>query len=113
MDFIVKKEQDLTVVSITGRMDAVTAPEAENKLMELIGSGEKKVIVDFQKLEYISSAGLRCILASVKKLKAKNGDMVFTGLQGHVMEVFKISGFYSLFRIFDTVDTALNELNKK
>jgi anti-anti-sigma factor len=112
MNFVATKEKDITIVSITGRMDAVTTPETENRLMELINEGERKLLIDFQGLDYISSAGLRGILATAKKLKAERGDMVFAGLQGHVMEVFKISGFHSLFRIFDTVDAASNDLRK-
>ena len=113
MNFAAKKEKDITIVSITGRMDAVTTPETEGKLTELIDAGERKLVIDFQGLDYISSAGLRGVLATAKKLKAEHGDMVFAGLQGHVMEVFKISGFHSLFRIFDSVDAASNDLRKK
>ena len=107
-----KKEKGLTIVSITGRMDAVTTPEAEGKLTGLIDTGEKDLIIDLQGLDYISSAGLRGILATAKRLKAEQGGMVFVNLQGHVSEVFKISGFHSLFRVFDSVDAALNELKK-
>ncbi|OPX94977.1 MAG: putative anti-sigma factor antagonist BtrV [Syntrophorhabdus sp. PtaB.Bin006] len=112
MKFDTKKEKGFTVVSITGKMDALTTPEAESKLTGLIEAGERDLVVDLEGLDYISSAGLRGILATAKRLKAERGDIVFANLQGHVTEVFKISGFHSLFKIFDSVDAAVNELRR-
>ncbi|OPY64894.1 MAG: putative anti-sigma factor antagonist BtrV [Syntrophorhabdus sp. PtaU1.Bin050] len=112
MKFDTKKEKGFTVVSITGKMDALTTPEAEGKLTGLIEAGERDLVVDLEGLDYISSAGLRGILATAKRLKAERGDIVFANLQGHVTEVFKISGFHSLFKIFDSVDAAVNELRR-
>lgn len=110
MEFNSKKQRDATVVSITGRMDAVTTPEIENRLTALVGGGEKKLVIDLDGLEYISSAGLRSLLATAKKLKTSEGTMVFANLGGHVTEVFKISGFYSLFTVCDSVGAALGYL---
>jgi stage II sporulation protein AA (anti-sigma F factor antagonist) len=112
MKFDTKKEKGFTVVSITGKMDALTTPEAEGKLTGLIEAGERDLVVDLEGLDYISSAGLRGILATAKRLKAEQGNIVFANLQGRVTEVFKISGFHSLFKIFDSVDAAVNELRR-
>jgi anti-anti-sigma factor len=110
MEINARKEKDIPVVSVKGRIDAVTAPDFEKNLSDLISSGEKTVIVNLGELEYISSAGLRSILATAKRLKTENGKMVFTGLKGPVEEVFKISGFYSIFTIFESVEVALNQI---
>lgn len=107
-----RKEQDIVIITITGKMDAITSPSIENKLTELVDAGERKLVFDFQGLDYISSAGLRGILATAKKLKAEKGDIVFANIRGYVAEVFKMSGFHSLFRIFDSVDAAMNDLRK-
>lgn len=85
-------------------MDAVTAPDFESSLSKMIAQGEVKFLVDLSGLEYISSAGLRAILSVAKELKEKEGELIFVGLHDHVQEVFKISGFYSIFRIFRTED---------
>ena len=106
------KIQEGTVLSITGRMDAVTAPEIEKGLSALVDNGEKRLIIDLKDLEYISSAGLRSLLVLAKRLKREEGNMVFANLQGHVMEVFRVSGFYALFTICDSVDDALGRLGK-
>lgn len=110
MDIITRKEKNIPVVSVKGRIDAVTAPEFEKNLFALISAGEKNLVVNFAELEYISSAGLRSILATAKKLKAEEGKIIFAGLQGPVEEVFKISGFYSIFSIFDSEANALNNI---
>jgi anti-anti-sigma factor len=110
MEISSRKEKNIPVVSVKGRIDAVTAPEFEKNMSEFILKGEINLIIDLSNLEYISSAGLRSILATAKKLKAEGGKMLFAGLQGPVEEVFKISGFYSIFSIFDSETTALNNI---
>jgi anti-anti-sigma factor len=107
MEFDSRKEKEGTVVSIRGRMDAVTTPEIENELASLVSGGVKRLVVDLQGLEYISSAGLRSFLATAKKLKVCEGSLVFANVGGHVTEVFRISGFYSLFTVCDSVGDAL------
>jgi anti-sigma B factor antagonist len=61
-------------------------------------------------LEYISSAGLKAILVVAKALREREDDMLFVGLQDHVQDVFRISGFYSIFRIFGTEDEILKQI---
>jgi anti-anti-sigma factor len=102
MNISSKKESNALVITVSGRMDAVTAPEFEKSVFGFIAQGEKNFLINLSALEYISSAGLRSILASAKLLKEKDGKLVFSGLQGHVKEVFSISGFHGIFKIYDT-----------
>jgi anti-anti-sigma factor len=113
MEIQTRKEGNAWVVSVKGRMDAVTAPEFEKNLSDLISGGENGLILNLAGLEYISSAGLRSILVTAKKLKGKQGKLVFTGLQGPVEEVFKISGFHSILKIVDSEEAALKEICTK
>jgi len=110
MEIQTRKEKNAVIVSVKGRMDAVTAPEFEKNLSDLIAKGENTFLLNFSGLEYISSAGLRSILATAKKLKEKEGKILFAGLHGPVEEVFKISGFHSIFKIFDSEEAALGEI---
>lgn len=109
MEIITRKENNTVVVSVKGRIDAVTAPGFEKDLSVFLGDDGVTLILNFSGLEYISSAGLRTILATAKQLKAKNGRMVFAALQGPVRDVFKISGFGSIFKIYDTEEEALRQ----
>jgi len=110
MDISKRKEKNIMVISVKGRMDAVTSPEFEKDLTDLITEGEKTFIINFSKLEYISSAGLRSILSAAKQLKEKQGKILFAELHGSVQEVFKIAGFYSIFQAFDTEEAAIKQL---
>ena len=110
MTIQITKEVNATVLTIAGRMDAVTAPEYEKTLNEQIATGESAFVIDFQGLEYISSAGLRALLATAKLLKTKNGQIRLANVLGTVREVFDISGFGSIFQIQDSVSAALADL---
>ena len=107
MEFTSRIENGSSVVSLSGRLDAVTSPVCEQKFRDLVGSGVLGIVVDFGELEYISSAGLRSILAAAKKLKALQGQIKFCNLSGMVKEVFNISGFTSMFSSYATLDEAL------
>jgi len=110
MDIQTVKEKDAVVVNVKGRIDAVTAPEFEKRLTDLIAAGEKVFLLNFTGLDYISSAGLRSILMTAKQLKSKEGKLLFCELQSSVKDVFKISGFGSLFKIYDSQAEALAQV---
>lgn len=110
MEIQKRKEKNTVVVGVKGRLDAMTAPDLEKELLETIAGGEKRLLMDLSGLAYISSAGLRTLLVLAKKLKAEQGEILFTGLKGPVDEVFKISGFYSIFKIFDSPEAALSQI---
>ena len=109
MEVVARRESEAVVVAVKGRIDAVTAPGFEKELSALLGDDDVTLVLNFSGLEYISSAGLRTILATAKQLKARNGRMVFAALQGPVKDVFKISGFGSIFKIYDTEEEALRQ----
>jgi anti-anti-sigma factor len=107
MQIETEKEKNTIVISVKGKIDAVTAPDFEKALANLIAQGENTLLLNLIGLEYISSAGLRSILATAKQLKTKNGKILFSGLRGPVKDVFNISGFGTIFKIFETKDDAL------
>ncbi|OIO04002.1 MAG: anti-anti-sigma factor [Desulfovibrionaceae bacterium CG1_02_65_16] len=107
MDFIKTTEGNICILAVVGRMDTLTAPEFEAKCAECAAEGATRIVVDLSSLEYISSAGLRSILASAKKLKALGGGLSFCCLSGIVNEVFAVSGFSKLMPVFPTRQEAL------
>jgi anti-anti-sigma factor len=106
MEIEKKKEKEVTVVSVHGRMDAVSSPEFEKEMAVLMAEGNYLLILDLGALDYISSAGLRSILTITKRLKEKNGSILLAGLKGMVKEVFEISGFRSVIPIVESVESA-------
>ncbi|WAC08748.1 MAG: STAS domain-containing protein [Thermodesulfobacteriota bacterium] len=110
MEIEKKREQEAAVVSLKGRMDAVSSPEFEKEMAALIAEGNNALILDFAALDYISSSGLRSILTITKKLKEKDGKLLIAGLKGMVKEVFEISGFRSIIPIFESVESARSQI---
>lgn len=91
MEIIQKSNADELVLTVAGRLDTTTAPELDAVVSE-IPIEVKKLVMDFIKLEYISSAGLRVLLAAQKKM-SKQGKMVLVNVNATVKEVFEITGF--------------------
>ena len=100
----ISKEQVMnsTIVSLKGRLDATTATALEQTFDEFIKNGQTKVLVECIELEYISSAGLRVLLAGAKLFKKASGEIALAGLSPNVKQVFEISGFTSIFPIYAT-----------
>jgi anti-anti-sigma factor len=103
-------QNNALMIQVSGRMDAVTAPEFEKTLNQWIDGGNDRIVADLGNLEYISSAGLRSILVIAKKLKAKNGKIILAAMEESVHEVFEISGFNAIIPIADTVETAIGQI---
>ena len=110
MEILRRKEKDALVISLKGRLDAVTSPALEKELTDLMAGGERFLVMDLGDLDYVSSAGLRSILVGVKRLKEKQGKLLLASLKSVVREVFEISGFSTIIPIFESVDSALSSV---
>jgi len=110
MEVSTRKENNVMIVFVKGRMDAVSSPEFEKELLHLMDQGERRFIVDLRDLEYISSAGLRIILVAAKRLKQEQGQLVLSSLQDIVKEVFDISGFSAVIPISRSTESALSDI---
>lgn len=103
----IEEEKDKTIIRIEGRLDAASAPILENKLSEIIDGGKKLMVLDFAKVDYLSSAGMRLLLSTTKKLKAEGGKLHFCSISEEVMEIIKMAGFERILSIFPTEQEAL------
>ncbi len=104
MEINIKEVDGVNVVEFTGNLDTNTAPEAENQINNLLASGAAKILVNFENLNYISSAGLRVLLATAKKMMVSGGSLKICSLNSTVQEVFDISGFSTILSV--TADEA-------
>ena len=86
-------------VAIEGRLDTLTAPELEAELKTSL-EGVNSLVMDFTKLDYVSSAGLRVLLSTHKAMQGKGG-MKITHINDIVREVFEVTGFSSILNIED------------
>lgn len=95
---------------IDGRLDATTVGEFESRALDEINNHNLAVLLNFAKVEYISSAGLRAVLKIAKATQGKKLAMRCFALQPAVFEVFKLSGFSTIIKIFDDKESAIASL---
>lgn len=95
-----KSDGNILAIALEGRLDTTTAPQLEAELKASIG-GITELNLDFEKLEYLSSAGLRVIL-SAQKIMNKQGTMTIHHVNDTIMEVFEITGFADILNIADS-----------
>ena len=91
-----KNENSLTLI-LTGRLDTATSPELESEIKASI-DGITSLKLDFIRLQYIASAGLR-VLLSAQKIMNRQGEMIVCGVNDEVMEIFEITGFSDILTI--------------
>ena len=97
MTIEIKRNANQTTIDLVGRLDTLTAPALEKTIAESIGSDEN-LVLDFKRIEYISSAGLRVLLGAQKRLQ-KSGSMKLVNVSEDVMEVFEMTGFADILTI--------------
>jgi len=112
MEISVDKIDQHTVVSLSGRIDSAAAVEFEEKLIEIIDAGNNTMIIDFLRVQFVSSAGLRVLLLAAKKVKPYSGKIILCDMSKEVREVFDISGFSTIFEIHENVTSAINALKR-
>lgn len=101
MGIHVEQHGDVIVVRLAGRLDSFTSPKIDSQLRTLIVQ-HKKVVLNLNELEYISSAGIRLILSLSKQLEADQGTLVICCIQDSVLEVIKLTGFQQVLKIFNS-----------
>lgn len=107
MEIVEMKQNDVNIFKLHGRLDSNTSPTLEKKLVDAIQNGARSMVIDFENLDYISSAGLRIILKTTKDLKRSQGNIVLCAMQDYVKEVFEIAGFDTFLTITPTMEQAL------
>lgn len=97
MNINLNQDEKKVALEVEGRLDTTTAPELEETIANCI-EGTEELVFDFANLEYISSAGLRVLLAAQKKMN-KQGTMIIRNANDVIMEVFEITGFVDILTI--------------
>jgi anti-anti-sigma factor len=104
------KHGDVVVLGPMGSLNTETSPKLEQKVVELLNASERWFVIDFAKVDYISSAGLRVLLMMGKRLRAMGGAVALSSLNKDVAKVFSLSGFEREFTIAPTRHDALERL---
>jgi anti-anti-sigma factor len=107
MEINESKANEVTVLALSGRLDTLNYGVLEKKLQSLFDAGQTRIVLDCKDLDYISSSGLRVLLMYLKKANAVSGKISLSQLTRNIREIFDISGFTSIFDIYDNTDEAV------
>lgn len=109
MDVTVESVNDCKIVVINGRIDSYTAPQLSEALTQITNQQIFKIILDFNGVTYVSSAGLRVLIDIQKRCKENHqGEVVLLNIPQRVYETLELAGFVTLFKFFDNVASAIS-----
>jgi anti-sigma B factor antagonist len=100
MEISSKPLKRVEVISVSGRVDSSTAPEFDQALKNALDSGRHHIVLDLEKVDYMSSAGLRAMVAALKTARRHNGDLRIANPSSRVTEVLQLAGLTSIFEVF-------------
>ena len=107
MEIKVEQRDKVTIVTPIGDIDALTAKEVAAFLDSQLREGENQLVADLSQVGYMSSAGLRALLATLKEARHRGGDFRLAAAQDSVRQVLEMSGFTGIFQVFPTVEAAV------
>jgi len=110
MEISEERQGEIVVLTPAGRINNDTSQEFQTRLLASVGSAAATVLIDFSRVEYISSAGLRALMMASKQSKATNGRLAVAGLTPMVKEIFSISRFSLVVQVFETTAEAIAAL---
>ena len=111
MDVTTERQDGVLSAQVGGRIDGSNAAEFEEAIRTAMEESDQAVIMDFEKLVYISSAGLRAILLTAKSLGNRNAKLTLCSLSDQIREIFEISGFDKIITIHSSKAEALASLH--
>ncbi len=108
MEVKARQYKRVDLVEVSGRVDSSTAPQLEAVLQKIMSEGRFRIVLDAHGLEYISSAGLRVLVATLKQVRRWNrGDLRLAALPPRIIDVLKLAGLDVLFQSFDSAVDAV------
>jgi anti-sigma B factor antagonist len=103
----VSHENGVTVLTVSGSVDALTAAELSSVIGDQIAEGRVQLVMDLTGLEFMSSAGLRTLLGAVKETRSNGGDLRIASSNPGIDKVLKMSGFQNIAKVFTTSGDAV------
>jgi len=109
MDIFEGKKAGWLILSLQGRMDAVTAPLVRDRLMSVIDRGDTRLLLDCTVLDYVSSAGLRVLFEAAYRIQDLSGQIACYGVSPNVLKIFNLADLGTDIQIYDEQGNALQE----
>jgi anti-sigma B factor antagonist len=96
-----------SVVSVYGELDVATAPSLRERLVDLIGDGSTKLVLDLEGVDFLDSTGLGVIVSALKRTRTQGGDMRLVCTQGRIRRLFEITGLDKAITLVPSLDAAV------
>lgn len=103
----VRTERGIPVLEVSGEVDIYTAPKLREKLVELVEGGSPRIVVDLEGVGFMDSTGLGSLVAGLKRVKEREGEMALVCTRDPVLKVLGITGLDRVFEIHESVPQAL------
>ncbi len=110
MDIATRSVENVTVIEVKGFIDGKTAPDFQEKVLQVMEVADT-VLVDLRQVDFLSSAGLRAMLVTHRATQEKSVVVALSGLTEDIKDNMEATGFLSFFKVFDTIEAGLKELN--
>ncbi len=107
MEISTKDMKRVSLVTVSGRVDSATAPDFEKALQALVQANRSQIVLDLKGVEYMSSAGIRGMVSSLKAAKSGGGDVRLAHPSARVKEVLELAGLSSIFSVYDELVEAV------
>lgn len=107
----VRENGEISIINLKGFLDAHTAPTLENNFTQLINDSKFKIVVNFEDLAYISSAGLGVFMAYIESIRDNKGDIKLTNMSDKVFNIFDLLGFPLLYEIYKNEEEAIKKFS--
>ena len=109
MEILEARTGDMAVVHVVGQVNSSNAPELDECLKQLVEAGCRGIVIDLARLDYMTSAGFRCLLRAERQVQQVAGKFVLCGLQGLTLELFEVGGFLEMLTIVPTREQAMRQ----
>lgn len=106
------KENSIYIIRVDGKIDSITSKDFQDAMITSILDGETKILIDCAELEYISSSGIRAFYYALRELSDKDGVIALSKPNDNILRILEMVDFQSEFPIYDTVDRAIEEIQK-
>ncbi|MCX7869985.1 MAG: STAS domain-containing protein [bacterium] len=111
VNLLVEKKENYVVINIEGEVDTYTSPKVKSDILKEIEE-YKNIIISMEKVKFIDSTGLGVLIGVLKKVKEKEGKMIIVSPNSYINQIFEITGLFKVFKIVNSLNEAIDELNK-
>ncbi len=109
LDVETTKRGDASIVGLQGEIDVYTAPRLRQAIVDLVDGGERRIVIDMERVDFLDSTGLGVLVEGLKRAKTNDGDLSIVATHDKILKIFDITGLNKAFRIYGSVEQAAGE----